>query len=125
MYKFHARKQTDAEDANVAKWTGGDYDDRREYIAAKKRELGPNLDRVLGLSSKRTTHAHTIKSSPAALEFDSVFRKEHIDEDWIQPADMQWSLEEYDAKSEQTAQMMKKKADANLEKAVAAVEELH
>ena len=38
---------------------------------------------------------------------------------------MQWSLEEYDAKSEQTAQIMKKKADANLEKAVAAVEELH
>ena len=74
VYKFHARQQTAAEDPNVAKWKGGDFEDRKEYIQKKKKEMGPNLERVLGLSSKRTTHSHTVKEDMAAIEFDGVFR---------------------------------------------------
>ena len=124
VYKFHARKQTAAEDPNVAKWKGGDYEDRREYIAKKKAELGADLDRVLTLSSKRTTHAHTIKSDMGAIEFDGVFRKQHINEDWIQPGDMSWSLEDFNAKSDRYEAMIEKKADEKIVEAIKAHEEL-
>ena len=100
VYKFHAKKQTAAEDPNIATWKGGDFEDRREYIAAKKRELGENLDRVLNLSSKRTIQGSKVKSDMGALEFDGVFRKQHINEGWIQPAQMQWSLETFNEKME-------------------------
>ena len=90
----------------------------------KKKELGADLDRVLTLSSKRTTHAHTIKSDMGAIEFDSVFRKQHINEDWIQPGDMAWSIEDFNAKRDQYEAMIEEKADKKIAEAIKAHEEL-
>lgn len=54
IYRFHAKKQNAVNDTNKAKWTGGDEEDRREYIKKKKQEMGANLERMLTLSSKRS-----------------------------------------------------------------------
>ena len=90
----------------------------------KKKELGANLDRVLTLSSKRTTHTHTIKSDLGAIEFDSVFREQHINEDWIQPGEMSWSIEAFNAKRDQYEAMIEERANKKVVEAFKAHEEL-
>lgn len=53
VYEFQARRLEAIQD-NRAVWKGGDDEDRLNFIKAKKKELGNNIDRVLALSSKRT-----------------------------------------------------------------------
>ena len=83
VYRFHARKQKATADPNIAKWAGGDTQDRLEYIKAKKQEMGEKLDKVLSLSSKRSVDNHKLKGDMACIEFDGLYRNLHINEGWI------------------------------------------
>merc|ERR1712228_407800 len=83
-----------------------------------KEEMGPNLERVLGLSNKRTVTGHTLKSDAAFLEFNSLYRTKEINEDWFQPADMSWSIEQFVAKQDEWDEKVHTRLSKKIEKAV-------
>ena len=124
VYRFHARKQKAKTDPKVAKWKGGDAEDRRDYIKEKKAEMSSNLERVLGLSSKRMPSHHVLKQDMASLEFREVFRSRHITEGWIQPAEMAWSIERFVETQDKLEELTTERAVARLDEATAELDAL-
>ena len=81
--------------------------------------MAPNLDRVLGLSSKRSVSGHKLKSDMAAIEFDGVHRPIHMNEGWIQPSEMYWSIEHFIARQDQYEKLVEDKFFAKRDKLIA------
>ena len=65
------------EENGPSKWRGGDKEDRLDFIRSQKMQLGGSLQRVLDLSSKRTTFAASSKEDMPYLEFTQVFKPLH------------------------------------------------
>ena len=70
-----------------------DSDQRADYIKQTKERLGLN-DRVLPLSSKRSTHGGDLREDLPYLEFNGYFPKQH-GQHLFQPHEMQWSLDQF------------------------------
>ena len=84
--------KNDFKQKSETKWTGGDKEDRLEYIQKKKAEL--NLAGVLDKTSARMVDGTRQKENTSFLEFNEVSRFMHI-RGSLQPHEMQWSIEEY------------------------------
>ena len=70
-----------------------DSDQRADYIKQTKERLGLN-DRLLPLSSKRSTHGGDLREDLPYLEFNGYFPKQH-GQHLFQPHEMQWSLDQF------------------------------
>ena len=70
-----------------------DIDERAAYIKATKEKLGLN-ERVLGLSSKRSTWGGELRFDYPYLEFNGYYKKQHGIH-VFKPHEMQWSLDQF------------------------------
>ena len=97
------------------RWRGGDEQDRREFIAAQKKRLGPGLQRVLSKSNKRMPSGHYLSEDRAFLEFNEVVRgRDILETTFLQPGKMQWSIEEFEKNCEQTADLARAEVQEKL-----------
>ena len=68
--------------------------------------MGPGLDRILSLSNKRMPSGHYLKDDPCYIEFTGFDRIRDISPNLLQPADMQWSVDEFLKKMDSTTQLL-------------------
>ena len=93
---IYAARQKMAASAD-ATWKGGDLQDRQEFIKAQKARVGPSLERVLNLSSKRMPSGHYLKEDRGFLEFKDFKRKRDTVDDfpYLTPAMTPFGMEEF------------------------------
>ena len=90
-----------------------DSDQRAEYIRLQKERLGLN-QRVLGLSSKRSSHAGQLRKDMPYLEFNGYFPKQH-GQHLFQPHEMQWSLDQFLERMNETREEADRRTEAALD----------
>ena len=91
-----------------------DSDQRAEYIRQTKERLGLN-ERVLSLSSKRSTHGGDLRQDMPYLEFNGYFHKQHGDH-LFQPHEMQWSLDQFLERMDATRDEADRRTEAAIDK---------
>ncbi len=91
-----------------------DSDQRAEYIKQQKERLGVN-ERVLGLSSKRSTHGGDLRQDFPYLEFNGYFSKQH-GQHLFQPHEMQWSLDQFLERMNETREEADRRTEAVMDR---------
>ena len=76
-------------------YKGGDKIDRQDYMAEQKKRVGKNnLDRILAISARRTTHEHWQKDEMPYLEFNGMCRRQHIS-GCLKTHEWAWTAKDY------------------------------
>ena len=107
LYQRQHEKKTDVKGRRL------DSDQRAEYIKQAKERLGLN-ERVLALSSKRSTHGGELRQDLPYLEFNGFFNKQH-GQHIFQPHEMQWSLDQFLERMNDTREEADRRTEAALD----------
>ena len=93
VQKWRKQREEDYREGRI--YTGGDQEDRLDYIKEQKARLGQGFERMMAFSNKRAPKSKYLNYEMPYIEFNRFDKEILAPYEVFRPADMGWSAREF------------------------------